>query len=115
MQFSSLSCLTRFKEYEVHFNDINVRTLSYGDLSGGELLLVGRLFLALSNYELKRMVRGKVHLKRIQNPVNSRVTFSKRKGGLLKKAKELSLLCDAEVGLVIFSPTGKMYESAKPR
>ncbi|XP_057819914.1 truncated transcription factor CAULIFLOWER D isoform X2 [Cryptomeria japonica] len=61
------------------------------------------------------MVRGKVHLKKIQNPVNRRVTFSKRKGGLLKKAKELSVLCDAEIGLIIFSPTGKLYESAKPR
>ncbi|XP_057871819.2 truncated transcription factor CAULIFLOWER D isoform X5 [Cryptomeria japonica] len=60
------------------------------------------------------MVRGKVHLKKIQNPVNRRVTFSKRKGGLLKKAKELSVLCDAEIGLIIFSPTGKLYEFAKP-
>nr|QWX93750.1 MADS-box protein 11 [Cunninghamia lanceolata] len=60
------------------------------------------------------MVRGKVHLKKIQNTVNRRVTFSKRKTGLLKKAKELSILCEAEIGLIIFSPTGKLYESARP-
>jgi hypothetical protein len=38
------------------------------------------------------------------------VTFSKRRNGLLKKAKELGILCDAEVGLIIVSSTGKLYE-----
>nr|QWX93749.1 MADS-box protein 10 [Cunninghamia lanceolata] len=61
-----------------------------------------------------RMVRGKVHLKKIQNTVNRRVTFSKRKAGLLKKASELSVLCEAEIGLIIFSPTGKLYDFASP-
>ncbi|GLJ13146.1 hypothetical protein SUGI_0206220 [Cryptomeria japonica] len=60
------------------------------------------------------MVRGKVHLKKIENPVHRRVTFSKRKGGLLKKAKEISTLCDAEVGLIIFSQTAKLYDFASP-
>nr|QWX93753.1 MADS-box protein 14 [Cunninghamia lanceolata] len=60
------------------------------------------------------MVRAKVHLKKIQNAVNRRVTFSKRKAGLLKKAKELSILCEAEIGLIIFSPTEKLYEFASP-
>jgi len=40
------------------------------------------------------------------------VTFSKRRNGLLKKAYELSVLCDAEVGLIVFSPRGKLYEFA---
>ncbi|XP_059077545.1 truncated transcription factor CAULIFLOWER D isoform X3 [Cryptomeria japonica] len=61
------------------------------------------------------MVRGKVHLKKIENPVHRRVTFSKRKAGLLKKATELSVLCEAEIGLIIFSPTGKLFEYANPR
>nr|QWX93751.1 MADS-box protein 12 [Cunninghamia lanceolata] len=60
------------------------------------------------------MARGKVYLKKIHNPVNRRVTFSKRKTGLLKKARELSVLCEAEIGLFIFSPTGKLYEFARP-
>nr|QWX93752.1 MADS-box protein 13 [Cunninghamia lanceolata] len=60
------------------------------------------------------MVRGKVHLKKIQNPINRRVTLSKRKAGLLKKATELSVLCEAEIGLIIFSPGGKLYEFARP-
>nr|GLL35865.1 agamous-like MADS-box protein AGL6 isoform X3 [Ipomoea trifida] len=55
------------------------------------------------------MGRGKVELKRIENPTSRQVTFSKRRNGLLKKAYELSVLCDAEVGLLIFSPTGKSY------
>ncbi|KAJ6882507.1 transcription factor CAULIFLOWER D-like isoform X2 [Populus alba x Populus x berolinensis] len=58
------------------------------------------------------MGRGKVELKRIENPTRRQVTFSKRRNGLLKKAFELSILCDAEVSLIIFSPTGKFYQFA---
>ncbi|KAH6763836.1 AGAMOUS-like 12 [Perilla frutescens var. frutescens] len=58
------------------------------------------------------MARGKIQMKRIENPVHRQVTFCKRRAGLLKKAKELSVLCDAEIGLFIFSPHGKLYELA---
>ncbi|KAA8538745.1 hypothetical protein F0562_028360 [Nyssa sinensis] len=58
------------------------------------------------------MARGKVQLKRIENPVHRQVTFCKRRAGLLKKAKELSVLCDAEIGVFIFSAHGKLYELA---
>ena len=62
------------------------------------------------------MVRGKTLMKRIENATSRQVTFSKRKNRLLKKAYELSVLCDAEVGLMIFSPRGKaLYEFANPR
>ena len=54
----------------------------------------------------------RVEMKRIQNPSSRHATFSKRKNGLLKKAFELSVLCDAEVALLIFSDTGKIYEFA---
>ena len=56
------------------------------------------------------MGRGKVELKRIENPTSRQVTFSKRRNGLLKKAYELSVLCDAQVALLIFSPSGKAYQ-----
>ncbi|XP_042753874.1 MADS-box protein AGL42 isoform X2 [Lactuca sativa] len=56
------------------------------------------------------MVRGKVELKRIENTTSRQVTFTKRRNGLLKKAYELSVLCDAEVALIIFSQKGKLYE-----
>ncbi|GAV86536.1 SRF-TF domain-containing protein/K-box domain-containing protein [Cephalotus follicularis] len=56
------------------------------------------------------MGRGKIEIKRIENLNSRQVTFSKRRNGLLKKARELSVLCDAEVGVIIFSSTGKLYE-----
>lgn len=51
-------------------------------------------------------------MRRIENDSSRQVTFSKRRNGLLKKAFELSVLCDAEVALIIFSPSGKLYEFA---
>lgn len=57
-------------------------------------------------------MRGKTQMRRIENATSRQVTFSKRRNGLLKKAFELSVLCDAEVGLIIFSPRGKLYEFA---
>ncbi|GLT65461.1 hypothetical protein SLA2020_378930 [Shorea laevis] len=56
------------------------------------------------------MVRGKIVMKRIENAANRLVTFSKRRNGLLKKAFELSVLCDIEVAVVIFSQKGRLYE-----
>ncbi|XP_068464984.1 agamous-like MADS-box protein AGL19 isoform X2 [Phaseolus vulgaris] len=56
------------------------------------------------------MVRGKTQMKRIENETSRQVTFSKRRNGLLKKAFELSVLCDAEVALIIFSTRGRLYE-----
>ncbi|KAK1557874.1 hypothetical protein EZV62_027614 [Acer yangbiense] len=56
------------------------------------------------------MGRGKIAIKRIENRTNRQVTFSKRRAGLLKKTHELSVLCDAHIGLIIFSTTGKLYQ-----
>nr|DAD40876.1 TPA_asm: hypothetical protein HUJ06_015199 [Nelumbo nucifera] len=58
------------------------------------------------------MGRGKIVIRRIDNSTSRQVTFSKRRNGLLKKARELAILCDAEVGLIIFSSTGKLYDFA---
>ncbi|OEL24490.1 MADS-box transcription factor 58, partial [Dichanthelium oligosanthes] len=54
--------------------------------------------------------RGKIEIKRIENTTNRQVTFCKRRNGLLKKAYELSVLCDAEVALIVFSSRGRLYE-----
>nr|AJC01936.1 MADS-box protein [Ficus carica] len=56
------------------------------------------------------MGRGRVQLKRIENKINRQVTFSKRRNGLLKKAHEISVLCDAEVAVIVFSHKGKLFE-----
>ncbi|KAL6616507.1 hypothetical protein ACP70R_038777 [Stipagrostis hirtigluma subsp. patula] len=58
------------------------------------------------------MGRGKIEIKRIENTTSRQVTFCKRRNGLLKKAYELSILCDAEIALIIFSSRGRLYEYA---
>ena len=56
--------------------------------------------------------RGPVELRRIEDRTSRQVRFSKRRSGLFKKAYELSVLCDAQVVLVVFSPAGRLYEFA---
>eukprot|EP01018_Ginkgo_biloba_P022887 Gb_03807 [translate_table: standard] len=55
------------------------------------------------------MGRGKREIKKIANAASRQVTFFKRRGGLFKKAKELAVLCDASVGVIVISATGKLY------
>ncbi|KAL3620980.1 hypothetical protein CASFOL_035892 [Castilleja foliolosa] len=56
------------------------------------------------------MVRQKIQIKKIDNLTARQVTFSKRRRGLFKKAHELSTLCDADVALIVFSATGKLFD-----
>ncbi|KAK8567584.1 hypothetical protein V6N13_105542 [Hibiscus sabdariffa] len=56
------------------------------------------------------MGRRKVEIKRIEDKNSRQVTFSKRRSGLIKKARELSVLCDVEIALVVFSSRGRLYE-----
>nr|QPF49725.1 short vegetative phase [Paeonia lactiflora] len=58
------------------------------------------------------MAREKIQIRKIDNATARQVTFSKRRRGLFKKAEELSILCDADVALIIFSCTGKLFEYA---
>lgn len=58
------------------------------------------------------MVQGKIKIKRIENASTRQVTFSKRRCGLMKKAHDLSVLCDAEVVVIIFSGNGKLFQFA---
>ncbi|MED6218571.1 hypothetical protein PIB30_027910 [Stylosanthes scabra] len=53
------------------------------------------------------MGRVKLPIKKIENTTNRQVTFSKRRNGLIKKAYELSVLCDVHVALIMFSPSGR--------
>ena len=61
------------------------------------------------------MGRGRIEIKRIENNTSRQVTFCKRRNGLLKKAYELSVLCDADVALIVFSSRGRLYEYANNR
>lgn len=54
------------------------------------------------------MGRVKLEIKRIDNNTNRQVTFSKRRNGLIKKAYELSILCDIDIALIMFSPSGRV-------
>lgn len=55
-------------------------------------------------------------IRRIENSLTNReVTFCKRRNGLFRKAHELSALCDAEVAVIVFSPSGKISEFASSR
>ncbi|KMT19971.1 hypothetical protein BVRB_1g010140 [Beta vulgaris subsp. vulgaris] len=60
------------------------------------------------------MGRGKIEIKRIENSTNRQVTYSKRKNGIIKKATEITVLCDAKVSVVIFANNGKMHAYNSP-
>lgn len=53
------------------------------------------------------MGRVKLKIKRLESTSNRQVTYSKRRNGILKKARELSILCDIDIVLLMFSPTGR--------
>ncbi|XP_072714975.1 myocyte-specific enhancer factor 2C-like isoform X8 [Ciconia boyciana] len=58
------------------------------------------------------MGRKKIQITRIMDERNRQVTFMKRKFGLMKKAYELSVLCDCEISLIIFNSTNKLFQYA---
>lgn len=59
-----------------------------------------------------KMGRKKIQITRIADERNRQVTFTKRKFGLMKKAYELSVLCDCEIALIVFNSTNKLFQYA---
>ncbi|KAK7252286.1 hypothetical protein RIF29_36125 [Crotalaria pallida] len=68
--------------------------------------------LYVIGFPLLEMTRKKIQIKKIDNLSSRQVTFSKRRKGLFKKAQELSTLCDADIALLVFSATNKLFEYA---
>ncbi|CAN6165615.1 unnamed protein product [Urochloa humidicola] len=58
--------------------------------------------------------RQKIEIKYIENDDARQVCFSKRRQGLFKKASELSILCGATVGTVVFSQVGRSFSFGHP-
>ncbi|KAH9805041.1 hypothetical protein KPL71_002300 [Citrus sinensis] len=53
------------------------------------------------------MGRRKLKIRRLESMKARQTKYSKRKIGILKKARELAVLCDTDLALLMFSPTGK--------
>ncbi|KAK9274233.1 hypothetical protein L1049_019047 [Liquidambar formosana] len=72
--------------------------------------------MALTDKTKKKNSKGrqKIEIKRIDKTNNRQVTFSKRRGGLFRKAGELSILCGAEVAIIVFSQAKKLYSFGHP-
>ncbi|KAJ4724840.1 Agamous-like MADS-box protein [Melia azedarach] len=68
------------------------------------------------NHNTRKKTRGrqKIEIKKLQNKSSLQVTFSKRRTGLFSKAMELCVLCGAEVGIIVFSPNGKIFVVGHP-
>lgn len=54
-----------------------------------------------------RMGRVKLKIQRLESMTSRNGTYGKRRAGILKKAQEISVLCDIDIILLMFSPTGK--------
>ncbi|RWR87414.1 Agamous-like MADS-box protein AGL61 [Cinnamomum micranthum f. kanehirae] len=55
------------------------------------------------------MGKRKIEMRRIENKNARQVCFSKRRQGLFKKAKDLSILCGVDIAVLTFSPAGRLF------
>ncbi|KAK3035965.1 hypothetical protein RJ639_031138 [Escallonia herrerae] len=62
----------------------------------------------------KTQGRKKIEMKMIRDENARRITFSKRRSGLFKKASELSTLCGIEIAIIVFSLGGKAFSFGHP-
>ncbi|KAI3450487.1 hypothetical protein Pfo_007152 [Paulownia fortunei] len=58
--------------------------------------------------------RQKIAIERIEKESDCFATFSKRRLGVFKKTSELCTLCNVDVGIIVYSPTGKPYSFFHP-
>ncbi|KAL7089326.1 hypothetical protein ACP275_13G180500 [Erythranthe tilingii] len=62
----------------------------------------------------KTMGRRKIEIKKIEKKSSLQVTFTKRRMGLFRKASELSVLCGAEIAILVQSPADKIFSYGHP-
>ncbi|KAL4325751.1 hypothetical protein GQ457_11G025540 [Hibiscus cannabinus] len=97
--------------YDGQFHGVIDLPRNLDDVNEIVLFLVGLVLFIHRNHSLapppSLMGRVKLKIKRLESYSNRQVTYSKRRTGILKKAKELSILCDIHIILLMFSPTGK--------
>ncbi|KAK2987847.1 hypothetical protein RJ640_010629 [Escallonia rubra] len=53
------------------------------------------------------MGRVKLKMQTLESTGNRQVTYSKRRSGIIKKARELSILCGIDIILLMFGPNGR--------
>nr|QWX93778.1 MADS-box protein 39 [Cunninghamia lanceolata] len=60
------------------------------------------------------MGKIKIPIKKLEIPNKRQVCFSKRMMGIFKKASELSIMCGAEIAIIVYSPAGKAFTFGSP-
>ncbi|KAL1555932.1 agamous-like MADS-box protein AGL62 [Salvia divinorum] len=68
----------------------------------------------MENLKKKTLGRRKIEIKKIEKKSSLQVAFTKRRGGLFRKATELAVVCGVEIGILVKSPAGKLYSSGQP-
>ncbi|KAI3450417.1 hypothetical protein Pfo_007082 [Paulownia fortunei] len=58
--------------------------------------------------------RRKIEIKKIEKKTSLQVTFSKRRTGLFRKASQLSVLCGAEIAIIVESPAENIFAFGHP-
>uniref|UniRef100_A0A1J3J072 Agamous-like MADS-box protein AGL61 n=1 Tax=Noccaea caerulescens TaxID=107243 RepID=A0A1J3J072_NOCCA len=58
--------------------------------------------------------KQKINIKKVEKDEDRMVTFSKRRSGIYTKLSEISILCGAEVGFLVYSGAGKPYTFGSP-
>ncbi|XP_018474446.2 agamous-like MADS-box protein AGL61 [Raphanus sativus] len=58
--------------------------------------------------------KQKIDIKKVTKNEDKMVTFSKRKNGIYNKLSELSILCGADVGFLLYSGSGKPFTFGSP-
>ncbi|CAM8880734.1 unnamed protein product [Rhodiola kirilowii] len=56
----------------------------------------------------------KTQMRLVEREEDRLITFSKRKAGINKKATELSVMCGAQVAIILFSPKGNAFAYGHP-